>query len=151
MSLWILVSDASRATLYAAEKRGHDWHVVDSYTHPESRLKDSELTSTEPGHSAKSKGSARHTALEPDTDPKQSEMEHFAEQLADVLTAGTMLKSYDRLVLAAPPHFLGLLRKHLSSETAKRLLAEINKDYTFADPHEARKRLEDAIFPAESS
>ena len=56
MSIWILVSDASHATLYETEKRGDDWRTVGSYTHPESRLKNSELTSTEPGHSAKSKG-----------------------------------------------------------------------------------------------
>ena len=56
MSIWILVSDASRATLYATEKRGDDWQTIGSYRHPESRLKNSELTSTEPGHSAKSKG-----------------------------------------------------------------------------------------------
>ncbi len=149
MSIWILVSDASRATLYAAEKRDHDWQVVDSYSHQESRLKDSELTPTEPGHSAKSKGSSRHTALEPTTSPHEAEAEHFAQQLADVLTAGTMLRSYDSVVLVAPPHFLGLLRRCLSNETQKRLLTAIDKDYTFADPHEARRRLEDTIFPAD--
>jgi protein required for attachment to host cells len=148
MSIWILVSDASRATLFSTEKRGDDWQVVDTYSHPESRLKDSELTPTEPGHSAKSKGGSRHTTFEPDTDPKQVEMEHFAQQLADMLTAGTMLKRYDFVVLVAPPHFLGLLRKRLSAETEKRLLTVIHKDYTFVDPREARQRLEEAIFDA---
>lgn len=46
MPIWILVSDASRATLYGTEKRGDDWQVIGSYGHPESRLKNSELTST---------------------------------------------------------------------------------------------------------
>ncbi len=103
MSIWILVSDACRATLYATDKRGDDWKLVDSYSHPESRLKNSELTPTEPGHSAKSKGGSRHTTMEPDTSPKQAEMEHFAQQLADVLAAGTTHRSYDRVFLVAPP------------------------------------------------
>jgi len=146
MSIWILVSDACRATLYATEKRGDDWKVVDTYVHPESRLKNSELTPTEPGHSAKSKGSSRHTTMEPDTSPKLAEMEHFAQQLADVLSAGTTHRSYDRVFLVAPPHFLGLLRHRLSGETEKRLISVVHKNYTFADAHEARRRLEDEIF-----
>ena len=146
MSIWILVSDASRATLYETEKRGDEWRAIGSYSHPASRLKNSELTPTEPGHSAKSKGGSRRTALEPDTTPKQAEMEHFAQQLADVLTAGTTQKSFDTVVLVAPPHFLGLLRHRLSTETEKRLVTVVHKDYTFADAHEARRRLEDAVF-----
>src|SRR5580698_6565747 len=146
MSIWILVSDASRATLYGTEKRGDDWQVIGSYSHPESRLKNSQLTSTEPGHSAKSKGGSRRTALEPDTTPKQAEMEHFAQQLADLLAAGTKQRSFETLALVAPPHFLGLLRHRLSSETEKRLVTVVHKDYTFADAHEARRRLEEAVF-----
>ena len=147
MPVWILVSDASRATLYATEKRGDDWQVVASYTHGESRLKNSELTPTEPGHSAKSKGGARHTVMEPETTPKQAEMEHFAQQLADVLSAGTTHRSFDTVVLVAPPHFLGLLRHRLSGETEKRLITVVHKNYTFTDAHEARRRLEDTVFP----
>ena len=71
------------------------------YAHPESRLKNSELTPTEPGHSLKSKGGSRHTVMEPDTSPKVAEMEHFAQQLADVLTAGTRQKRFDSVVLVA--------------------------------------------------
>jgi protein required for attachment to host cells len=148
MSIWILIADASRAVLYSTEKRGDEWEVIDSYSHPESRQKNAELTPTEPGHSLKSKGGARHTVLEAATSPKQAEMEHFAQQLADVLAAGTAQHSYDSWVLVAPPHFLGLLRERLSTETGKRLAASINKDFTFTDAHDARRRLEDAVFPA---
>lgn len=146
MPIWILVSDASRATLYGTEKRGDDWQVIGSYGHPESRLKNSELTSTEPGHSAKSKGGSRRTALEPDTTPKEAEMEHFAQQLADLLGTGAVKKSFEAVAVVAPPHFLGLLRHRLTTETEKRLITAVDKDYTFADAHEARRRLEDAVF-----
>jgi protein required for attachment to host cells len=146
VSIWILVSDASRATLYATERQGDDWHVLNYYRHPESRLKNCELTSTEPGHSAKSKGGSRHTALEPETSPKEAEMEHFAQQLADALAAGTTQRSFDTVVLVAPPHFLGLLRHRLSPETEKRLGGVVHKNYTFADAREARRRLEDTVF-----
>jgi protein required for attachment to host cells len=144
--IWILVSDASRATLYETEKQGDDWRTIGSYRHPASRLKNSELTPTEPGHSAKSKGGSRRTALQPDTTPKQAEMEHFAQQLADVLSAGTTQRHFDQVVLVAPPHFLGLLRRRLSAETEKRLFTVVHKDFTFADAQDARGRLEEAVF-----
>jgi protein required for attachment to host cells len=146
MSIWILVSDASRAVLYATEKRGDDWQVIGSYQHPESRLKNSELTSSEPGHAAKSKGGARHTVMQPDTTPKEAEFGHFAQQLADVLAAGTKHRSFEGLVLVAPPHFLGLLRQHLSTEGRKRLITSIDQDYTSLDSREVRRRLEGAVF-----
>ena len=146
MSMWILVCDASRAVLYGTEKKGEEWETVGSYSHPESRMKNSELTSTEPGHSAKSKGDSRHTVMEPQTSPKEAEKEHFAQQLATVVNAGARKKTYDRLVLIAPPHFAGILEKHLSTETKKRLMKTLHKDYTFTNIREARQRLEEEVF-----
>ena len=146
MAIWILVSDASRATLYSTEKQGDDWVVVGMYQHPESRLKNSELSPTAPGHAAKSKGGARHTTLEPDTSPKEAEAEHFAKQLATVLSEGTNAHQFDGLVLVAPAHFLGLMRQRLCSETEKHLRKIVSKDYTSIDAREVRKRLEAIVF-----
>lgn len=146
MSMWILVCDASRGALYETDKKGDDWATIGSYSHPESRLKSSELTSSEPGHSAKSKGGSRHTVMEPQTSPKEAEKEHFAQQLADVVNDGVRKKKYDRLVLVAPSHFTSLLEHHLSAETKKHLKAIIHKDYTFANVREAKTRLEEEVF-----
>jgi protein required for attachment to host cells len=146
MSIWILVCDASRATLFAAEERGDDWRSIGLFTHPESRLKNSELSPTEPGHALKSKGGARHTVMESATSPKEAEKERFAEQLAEVVNHGASKQSFDGIVLVAPPHFAGLLDEHLSAETKKRTMAVVHKDYTVADAREARDRLEDVVF-----
>jgi protein required for attachment to host cells len=146
MSIWILVCDASRAALYATERRGDDWRPIGSYNHPESRMKSSELTPTEPGHALKSKGGSRHTVMEPSTSPKEAEKEHFAQQLAEVLNEGAKKQNFDGLVLVAPPHFAGLLEQHLSIEAKKRAKAKVHKDYTITDAREARQRLEDAVF-----
>ena len=145
MSIWVLVSDASRAVLYAADERGGDWSVVGSYEHPESRLKNSQLSPSEPGHAAKSKGTARHTVMQPDTPPKEAEFEHFAGQLADALTSGARQHRFEGLVLVAPPHFLGLLRSRLSTEAEKHLIGAVDKDYTALAPSELRNRLEQAV------
>jgi protein required for attachment to host cells len=89
--------------------------------------------------------------MQPDTTPKEAEFEHFAQQLADMLNKGTSQRSFDGLVLVAPPHFLGLLRNRLSSEVEKRLLRVVHKDYTSLDSREARSRLEDAVFGPSST
>lgn len=146
MSIWVLVCDASRAVLYTAEKRGDDWLPLGSYSHPESRLKNSQLTPTEPGHSLKSKGGSRRTVLESSTTPKLAEKGRFAQELAEVLNTGASKQSFDGLVLVAPPQFAGLLDQHLSADAKRRVTATIHKDYTVADARELRQRLEDAVF-----
>jgi protein required for attachment to host cells len=146
MSMWILVCDASRAVLYATEKRGDKWRPIDSYSHPESRLKSSELSPTEPGHSLKSKGGSRRTAMESSTSPKEAEKEHFAQQLAEVVNDGAKKQSFDGLVLVAPPHFAGLLEYHLSAEAKKRAKATVHKDYTNTDARAVQQHLEDVVF-----
>lgn len=147
MLKWILVCDASQAELYSAEKQGDDWISIASYSHPESRMKSSELTSTEPGHSLKSKGAASlHTVLERSTSPKEAEKQHFAQQLAEAINDGARKQSFDGLVLVALPHFAGLIEQHLSAESKKRVLATVHKDLTFTDARDARQHLEDAVF-----
>ncbi len=150
MAMWILVCDASRAVLYSADRRGQEWQAVGAYQHPESRLKNSQLSPSEPGHAAKSKGTARHTALQPDTSPKEAEFEHFAQQLADVLSAGHKQQKFDGAVLVAPPHFLGLLRARLSTEVEKRVVASIDQDYASFGADEVRSRLETKVFGPEA-
>jgi protein required for attachment to host cells len=150
MSTWILVSDASRAVLYETEKREDDWQVLGAYSQPESRMKNCELTPTEPGHAAQSKGGTRHTAFQPATSPKEASVARFAEQLAGVLAQGVVERRYDRLVLVAPPRFLGILRQHLTAETKACLAAEVNKDYTLVEAHELRDRLQDSVFASVS-
>lgn len=147
MSAWILVGDASHAVVYSATKHGIDWEEIDSFVHPGSRLKNSELSSTEPGHAAQSKGGVRHTAMEPQTSPKEAEKEHFAQQMAGVLNAGAGVHHFDRLVIVAPAHFASLLEHHLSSESQKRLHSVIHKDYHFKSHREARESLENLVFP----
>lgn len=146
MSTWILVCDASRAVLYGTEKRDDKWQVLRSLSEPESRMKSSELTPTEPGHAAKSKGGTRHTAFENSTTAKDASISRFAQKLAQVLDEGVDGRQYERLVLVAPPRFLGLLKQRLSAETEARLYATVNKDYTLCDAREVREWLLESVF-----
>lgn len=142
---WILVCDASRARLFSTPGKGRPWTLVQELNHPESRLKGSEIMSDQPGRVRQSMGAGTRPAMEPHTPPKQVEAEHFAQQLAGVVEHGHGRNDFSRLVLVAPPHFLGLLRKSLSDQCSKRVVASLDKDYTELKERELPERLADVL------
>jgi len=125
---WILVADASRAQLFAHEKTGEGMSLVREYQHPESRLKASEIASDRAGQFL-SKGTG-HGAFADGTDPKKYEAERFAIELAHALEQGRAAGGYQKLVLVAPAHFIGLLHQHLSAHARALVGTNIEKDYT---------------------
>lgn len=48
---------------------------------------------------------------------------------------------FGKWILVAPPHFLGLLRKELTGELEKHLLATVDKDFKDFDVHALAERL----------
>ena len=85
-----------------------------------------ELGDDQPGRSFQSIGNARG-AYET-TDLHQQTEDEFALEMAELLVFH-MHDDERRAVLIAPPHVLGLMRKHLPKDIRERLIAEINKDY----------------------
>jgi protein required for attachment to host cells len=52
---------------------------------------------------------------------------------------------FRKWVLVAPPHFLGLMRKELTSELEKHLMTTVDKDFNDLAVHELSERLRDAV------
>lgn len=154
MTAWILVSDTSRANLYSAELREDDWSLVKAFEHPEGREQSKEIEATSPpgrGQQGGAHGGAqpgRRTSLEPRTWPKEAEAQRFAQQLSDYLEEAVAKRSFDYLVLVAPPHFLGTLKGTLGRQAAKHLRATIDKELSTLDATDVRQRLLDAVFPS---
>jgi protein required for attachment to host cells len=151
MTAWILVSDASRANLYSAELREDDWSLVEAFDHPEGRRKSSEFQGESPpgrGQQDSAPGQGgRRTALEPRTTPKEAEIHRFAHRLSDYLEKAVANRSFDYLVLVAPPHFLGTLKGSLGQQAAKHLRATVDKDLCTLSAADLRQRLVDSVFP----
>lgn len=84
------------------------------------------LGDDQPGRSFQSIGDARG-AYET-TDLHQQAEDEFALEMAELLVFH-MHDDERRAILIAPPHVLGLMRKHLPKDIRERLIAEINKDY----------------------
>ena len=135
---WILVANASNARLFANRGCNKGLELLEELEHPDSRKKGVDLMSDDRGRqqqsAAPNKGRPGATtarpALEPSTDPKEVEALQFAQELCERMDQGRTHKEYDRLVLIAPPHFLGLLRETLDHNTTSLVMDSLNKDYT---------------------
>src|ERR1700738_1870001 len=136
---WILFADASHARLYQSQAPGHELSPLRELSHPESRAKEVDLVSDQPGRMRQSRSSAR-PAMEY-TPHRKAEADRFARQLADLVARGLDEWAYDRLSLVAAPEFLGRLRRHLSERVSARVVAEVEKDYLHLEPRELRERL----------
>lgn len=145
---WVLIADSSRARLYSVPQRGKPWTLLDEYSHSASRVSEGGLSTDQPGRSHGS-GIAKdaRSAMESKTSPKEIEAEHFAHELVEVLHLGHGQQAYERIVLVAPPHFLGLLRKGVNGAVNKLITASVDKDYLHLPESELHTRLDELLQP----
>jgi protein required for attachment to host cells len=144
-NVWILVCDAAKARFFETEGGDSTWRAVDLLLHEESRGKASELVGGPSGTRSSLGGSVFHNALAPASLPKDVEKDRFAHTLAVALDAALRAARFHKLVLVAPPHFLGLLRGELTRELEKHLLATVDKDLNDLDMHALSARLRDTV------
>lgn len=127
---WILVADGQRAAVYRNDgpgkglkpEPGLDFERVGRRTH--------DMMSDKPGRMKAGAGASGSAGMTPRTDPHEEAERHFAEHLAKTLDRAAAGKSFDRLILAAPPKTLGYLRRAVGAATRKLITAEIAKDLT---------------------
>jgi len=108
---------------------------IETLVHPESRLRNSDLTSDGPGTGFESVGSARH-AMVPNTFPKQQECINFSKTLSEYLEKAHGEGKFEKLYIAASPSFLGLLRKNFSQSLINHINGEVDKDMVHLKPEE---------------
>ena len=143
--VWILVCDSARGRLFETQGNDSAWKLVDVFGHGESRSKTSELVGDHSGQRSSLGGSVHHNALAPANSPKQVEKGHFGHTLATMLDQAMRSQRFDRWVLVASPHFLGMLKNELTPQLQKHLLASVDKDLTHIDAPELAERLRDIV------
>lgn len=141
---WILVANASAASIFCNEGPKKGLVKVKSLAHAESREKASELVSDRPGHT-QGRGNGRG-AYVPAKSPKEIEAERFALEVARELNHGRTTNACQRFILVASPHFMGLVNQHLDSHVRQLVTASIEKDYTRLTEKELCGHLESHIF-----
>ncbi|RJX31556.1 MAG: host attachment protein [Oxalobacter sp.] len=138
--IWILVANSSQATLMSADSPIAPLSNITTFDNPNARVKTKDLISDRPGRSFDSQGEGRH-AMEVEVTPKQQEQIRFAKLIADRLEEGRKAQAFERLVVAASPAFLGVLRTHFGAPLGALVSLEIDKDYTSLTSAELRARL----------
>jgi protein required for attachment to host cells len=144
-TVWILVCDAARARLFEIRNDDPTWHAAGTFDHAESRSKTSELVGDHSGQRSSQGLSVHHNALAPSSSPKEVEKGHFVHTLAMMLDQAMRSKRFDRWVLVAPPHFLGMLKNELTPELKKHLTLTVDKDLTQAGPRDLAERLRHVV------
>lgn len=144
--IWVLVADGSRARLFRAEGARGALVETDSWVHPESRLRDQDLVSDGPGQD-RDRGSLGRHGFNEHNSAHDHQIEAFAREVASRLTRAANDNAFGRLVLCAPPRFLGLLRDQLPDMVKQRIRHEVPKDLTgVRNLRDLRSRLPDSLY-----
>ena len=136
MSTWIIVADSARARIFSMDDVRSPLQEITDMLHPASRLREQNIGTDKPGRTFDS----RH-AKEGDVNIKKQEAINFSKEIAAYLDLECNKHQFEKLVLIAPPEFLGLLRKDLSNPTKQRITREIGKDLTQRDATHIRQEV----------
>lgn len=125
---WVVVADGTRARLFNRHKN-RSLEEFDVLLSPEHRLHEGDLVTDRDGRAFDSGGTSRHPMGNKNS-TKDHEMTGFAKRLAGRLEEGRNAGELERLVLVAPPRFLGQLRAQLSGPAADLVALTIDKELT---------------------
>lgn len=125
---WILIADGSGARILEAlgESRGFFEHAVASGRYP-----------------YRGENVPHNPALEERLRPTKALDGLFASQLSTMLDSRLKSRSFDRLVLVAPPAMLAKLRKMISPAVRQTVATEIEMDLTDIPTSEIAQHLAD--------
>lgn len=143
---WVLVADATHATVYVNDGPGRGLNPADTPTFKSDVPHYTrDAVSDRGGRSWGGAGGARH-GMEQPTDTKRHAEQEFAREVAKALGQAAQEKKYDRLVLVAPPKALGDLRAELPKHAQERISHELPKDLVHLDGRGIEQHLKDADF-----
>ena len=130
--LWVLAAATTHARLFEARSLLKPLSQIHEFHYPEGRLHERDVYADKPGRMFDRMGEGRHAMEAPDVRDQQHH--EFSREIAEYLQEGLASQRYSRLVLVAPPDFLGALREHLGSEVEKRIERTIHKNLVEVDP-----------------
>lgn len=140
-----VVANQSDAVFYL-DGSDRKFHFIDRLSNRKAHLTEIDLVSDRPGRGISSAGSGVfHHSLGRGFTHHEQAAKDFARKIADQLGVARRNKQFHNLVLVAEPHFLGLLREALDSETRAVIKHEINREYAQGSDSEIRSAIMKAI------
>lgn len=138
--IWIVVADSSRARFFSLVSRLEPLHEFDGMVYAEGRMQEREELSDRQGGIAGGHGEGDHT-FEAPTDLKHHEAEVFARRIAEKLEQGRVNHDFNKLILVAPPAFLGALRQALSTHLQDLVDSSLDKNLVTEDEAVIREHI----------
>jgi len=126
---WILIADGAQARVLENTGPGKGLQQVQGLDWSMEPLQAQDIQADRPGRSFSSAGSGR-SAMEPKTDPVEYRETEFCKSLAATLDRKQQEGAFDRLIVVAAPIALGDIRKAITPNVKKTILAELDKDLT---------------------
>jgi protein required for attachment to host cells len=125
---WIVVTDGGRALVLRNDGDAQNILLTVLRTYEQDTPPTREIGSDKPGRTHTSLRPGR-SAMEP-TDFHQQEEDRLMVKVAADLAEDLRRQKFSSLVVAAAPTALGALRKAMSEELHKAVVAEVPKDFT---------------------
>jgi protein required for attachment to host cells len=140
----ILVADRAKARLVASDTGGRLAELA-CFVNPDARRPARELSRDRPPRVTESVGTHRH-AIEPRTSVADKVSRRFARELVDALRHAHDEGRFTRLMLVAPPRFLGMLNAAIPKSLRTSVADELALDLGTLDADALHERLPKAWF-----
>ncbi|KTD06575.1 hypothetical protein Lgra_3352 [Legionella gratiana] len=143
---WIITADTTTCRIYESKAKPEDFTLVKEIIHPQSKLKDIDLTSGKAGRYNTS--STTQGTYTPQSDPKEVEIDNFARTIADELDNGRKSHAYEKLIVVAPPHMNGLLFHHTNKHVNNLVIHNLKNDVMHFSEQELSDFLHKHMMPS---
>lgn len=130
---WILILDRVQARLFERIGRRSEFKLIQSWSNPEGRLKNSEIVSDSVGRDMNPRVEFASNPQFGEVSPKTEILRRFCGDVATYLEQARIQSNFDDLVLVAEPRTLGAMRSALSTATAKLVKTSLQKDLCNVD------------------
>ncbi|WP_133137944.1 host attachment protein [Legionella rowbothamii] len=125
-STWVVALNSNDCRIYELHTKPYQLTLHKEIIHPESKLRDIELTSDKPGRYRA--GDMAHGAYTQPSDPKEIQIEAFSRHVAEELNKDRNIDAYNKLIVVAPPHMNGILFQHLNKHVKTLVTHNIKND-----------------------
>jgi protein required for attachment to host cells len=124
----VVVADGAKSLFFLNEGDEEYLNLVVQSHRTHDDRPDRDIKTDAPGRAVSSVGSGRSSLDEPDY--HQQAEDRFASAAADQIDRMIRGLGIEDLIVVAPPHTLGELRRHYSKDVSDRIVVEIDKDLT---------------------
>lgn len=141
---WILLVDFGHARAFENAGPNKGLQEVQDFAFDAASKGHSKPGADQPGRTFDSAGEGRHSK-EPHTDPVDVEHEEFMHLVAQKVSDVEKRGQFDRLILAAAPRALGILRAALPDPVKNKIVHELDKDLIKVPASELASHFEDVL------